>query len=386
MEVAQRNDAATTRSGELSAEDLRDLELRIQKQFASREGQFTLDIAFSAKPGITIVFGASGAGKTTLLNCIAGITGPDSGQITVARQTFFDNQRKINVPVQRRGVGYVLQDLALFPHMTAEENIRYGLVSWSVEERKRRSDAMLESFRISHLRTRRPREISGGERQRVALARTLVTNPCILLLDEPLAALDAATKSKIIEDLRVWNETHSIPILYVTHSRAEVFALGGRVLLLDKGQVIADGVPHEVMTVPRQETIAQLVGFENIFDVTVVSLREDRGTMTCRLTNNGLELETPLVKAEINAKLRVGIAAGDILLASSRPNALSAQNIIPGKIISLAQRDMIIVAKVDCGVEMETHLTLAARDALYLQPGQPVWLVIKTHSCHLMSV
>ena len=270
--------------------------------------------------------------------------------------------------------------------MTAEENICYGLASGTAVERKRRSDAMLESFRISHLRTRKPREISGGERQRVALARTLVTNPCLLLLDEPLAALDAATKSKIIEDLRVWNETHSIPILYVTHSRAEVFALGERVLLLDKGQVIADGVPHEVMTAPRQETVAQLVGFENIFDVTVVSLREDRGTMTCRLTNNGLELETPLVKAEINAKLRVGIAAGDILLASSRPTGLSAQNIIPGKMISLAQRDMIIVAKVDCGVEMETHLTLAARDALHLQPGQPVWLVIKTHSCHLMSV
>jgi molybdate transport system ATP-binding protein len=387
MEVAQRSEEIATDKPApgFFAAGVRDLELQIRKQFASREGQFTLDIAFTAKPEITIVFGASGAGKTTLLNCIAGLARPDSGKIAVARRIFFDSNNKINIAVQQRSVGYVLQDLALFPHMTAEENIWYGLASLSASERNRRSDAMLESFRISHLRVRKPREISGGERQRVALARTLVTDPCVLLLDEPLAALDAATKSKIIEDLRVWNETHHIPILYVTHSRTEVFALGERVLVLERGRVIADGVPHQVMTVPRQETVAQLVGFENIFHATVNSIHEDRGTMICCLADCDLELETPLVHAEVGSKLRIGIGAGDILLAASLPNGLSARNIIPGKMVSLAQRDVIVVARVDCGLEMEVHLTLAARDALHLQPGQPVWLVIKTHSCHLMA-
>jgi len=207
----------------------------------------------------------------------------------------------------------------------------------------------------------------------------------VLLLDEPLAALDAAIKSKIVDDLRAWNESHQIPILYVTHSREEVFALGERVIVLQNGKVIAQGTPHEVMTAPRQETIAVLAGFENIFDAHVTAIHEDRGTMTCLIAGSNVQLETPLVRADVGSALRVGIRAGDILLASIEPAGLSARNVIPGRVISLAQRDVIVVAKVNCGVELEVHLTLAARDSLQLQPGREVWLVIKTHSCHLMA-
>lgn len=360
------------------------LEIRISKQLASEEQLFKLDMAFTAQPGISILFGASGAGKTTLLDCIAGLKTPDSGRIATDGKTLFDSARDINLATQHRKIGYVLQDLALFPHFTAEQNICYGLSKLPAAKQQDLCTAILESFRIAHLRKRKPREISGGERQRVALARTLVTDPCVLLLDEPLAALDAPTKSKIIEDLRSWNEAHRVPVLYVTHSRDEVFALGERVLLLEKGQIVGDGVPHQVMTAPRLETMASLAGFENIFDVEVAALHEDRGTMTCRLTGNGLELETPLVKAAVGTVLRVGIQAGDVLLATSHPEGLSARNIMAGRIVSLTQRDVIVVVKVNCGVEMEVHLTLAARDALHLQPGQPVWLIVKTHSCHLM--
>jgi molybdate transport system ATP-binding protein len=253
------------------------------------------------------------------------------------------------------------------------------------KEKRLRTDAILRSFRISHVRTRKPAEISGGERQRVALARALVTDPWILLLDEPLAALDVATKSKIVDDLRAWNQLQQIPVLYVTHSREEVFALGERVLVLESGRVIAQGTPHEVMTAPLQETVAQLAGFENIFDATVVAAHADRGTMTCRIAGSNLELETPLVRADVGSVLRIGIRAGDILLAAVEPTGLSARNVIPGRVTSVAQRDVIVVTKVDCGVEMEVHLTLAARDSLQLHPGLDVWLVIKTHSCHLMA-
>jgi len=235
------------------------------------------------------------------------------------------------------------------------------------------------------LRKRRPREISGGERQRVALARSLVTDPCILLLDEPLAALDAATKSRILDDLRAWNEAHRIPILYVTHSREEVFALGNQVLIVERGRILAQGSPHQVMGAPRQETIAHLAGFENIFDATVDAAHEDRGTMTCRLVPGNVQLETPLVRLETGAPLRVGIRAGDILLATTHPEGLSARNLLSGRIISLARRDVIVAARVDVGVEMEVHLTLAARDALQLVPELEVWLIVKTHSCHLMA-
>lgn len=359
------------------------LSAQIRKRFADGH-DFELRADFSVPAGITILFGSSGAGKTTLLDCIAGLTPPDSGRIAIGERVFFGDGQ--NLPVQQRRIGYVFQDLALFPHLSAQKNIQFGLAGVDMRERCQRTNAIMESFRISHLRVRRPEEISGGERQRVALARALVTNPCTLLLDEPLAALDAPTKTKIIEDLRSWNQSHRIPILYVTHSREEVFALGERVLVLEGGKIIAQGTPHEVMGAPRQETVAQLAGFENILNVSAVVAHEDRGTMSCKIANADVELEAPLVRAQTGTGLRVGIRAGDILLATVRPSGLSARNVLPGRVVSLVQRDVIVVTRVDCGVDLEVHLTLAARDSLQLAVGREVWLVVKTHSCHLMAV
>ncbi|MGO9978264.1 MAG: molybdenum ABC transporter ATP-binding protein [Candidatus Sulfotelmatobacter sp.] len=360
----------------------------IRKRFASTEREFSLDVEFNAGPGFTILFGPSGAGKTTLLDCVAGLATPDAGRISIGERILFDANTSVQVPVARRGLGYVLQDLALFSHLTVEQNTEYGLAHLPRSARKQRATAMLQEFRIDHLRQQLPAKISGGERQRVALARALVTDPCILLLDEPLAALDASTKARIIDDLRRWNQVHRIPILYVTHSREEVTALGERVLVMDQGRIIAQGTPHEVLRTPLQETVAQLAGFENIFDAIVESVHEDRGTMTCRLpgeTGSSVLLETPLIRAEAGSRLRVGIRAGDILLAIAKPVGLSARNVIAGRLVSLERRDMIISARVDCGVEMEVYLTLAARDALQLEADREVWLVIKTHSCHLMK-
>jgi molybdate transport system ATP-binding protein len=369
------------------------LSAAMRKSFPSAEREFSLEVNFNAAPGFNILFGASGSGKTTFLDCVAGLVTPDAGRIAVGERVLFDASTGMNVRVAKRGVGYVLQDLALFPHLTLEQNTEYGLAHLPRPARKQRAAVMLQEFRIDHLRQRRPAEISGGERQRVALARALVTDPCVLLLDEPLAALDAATKAKILDDLRRWNQAHRIPILYVTHSREEVLALGEWVLVMEQGRIIAQGTPHEVLSAPLQETVAQLAGFENIFDATVESVHEDRGTMVCRIMTCRppadkpgifVLLETPLIRAEQGSRMRVGIRAGDILLAISKPEGLSARNVIAGRIVSVERRDMIISARVDCGVEMEVYLTLAARDALQLEAGREVWLVIKTHSCHLM--
>jgi molybdate transport system ATP-binding protein len=366
----------------------RNLAARVRKTFARPEREFTLDAECTAEPGFSVVFGPSGSGKTTLLDCIAGLAAPDQGRIAAGERVLFDAALRIDIPTAQRNIGYVLQDLALFPHLTVEQNTDYGLSHMPRQARRDRSTAILHEFRIDHLRSRGPAEISGGERQRVALARSLVTDPCVLLLDEPLSALDAPTKLKIIEDLRLWNEAHGIPILYVTHNRDEVFAVGERVLVLDEGRLIAQGRPHEVLSAPLQETVAQLAGFENIFDAEVESVHADRGTLTCRLINeaskSSVVLETPIIRTQIGGRLRVGIRAGDILLAVIKPEGLSAQNVIPGRLVSLEPRDMIIFAKVDCGVEMWVQLTLAARDSLRLNASQQVWLVIKTHSCHLM--
>jgi molybdate transport system ATP-binding protein len=364
-----------------------DLEVRIRKRFPNPEGTFNLNVHFRALAGFTILFGASGAGKTTLLDCIAGLSDPDEGRIVVGGEDLYDSEKKRNVAAWKRRVGYVHQELALFPHLTAEENIAYGLRSLSATERTSRCREILARFRLDRLRDRRPAQISGGERQRVALARALVTEPRALLLDEPLAALDRPTKSSLVADLRKWNQDHRIPILFVTHNGEEVFALGDEVIMLDAGRIVAQGRPHEVMRAPRLETVAHLSGFENIFDATVVALHEDRGTMTCQLGKDAVELETPLVRAEVGSRLRVGVRAGDLLLATESPRGLSARNVLPGTIHRLELRDVIIAAMVDCGdTEFEVHLTLAARDALQLGPGKSVWVVVKTHSCHLMGL
>ncbi len=364
-----------------------ELEVRIRKRFPNPEGSFNLNVHFRALAGFMILFGASGAGKTTLLDCIAGLTDPDDGRIAVGGEELYDSEKKRNIAAWKRRIGYVHQDLALFPHLTAGENVAYGLRTLSAAERTTRSREILEAFRIADLRERRPAQISGGERQRVALARALVTEPRALLLDEPLAALDRPTKSSLVGDLRRWNQHHRVPILFVTHNGDEVFALGDEVIVLDAGRIVAQGRPHDVMRAPQVETVAHLSGFENIFDATVLALHEDRGTMTCQLATGKVELETPLVRAAVGSRLRVGVRAGDLLLATEKPRGLSARNVLPGTIQRLEQRDVIIAATVDCGgVEFEVHLTLAARDALQLDSGKSVWVVVKTHSCHLMGM
>ena len=188
-----------------------------------------------------------------------------------------------------------------------------------------------------------------------------------------------------MKDLRIWNELHRVPILYVTHSREEVFALGEGVLFIEGGKLLSQGTPHEVLETPRQETVAQLAGFENIFDVTVSEIHERQGTMTCQVGGSRVHLEAPLTRAALGAEIRLAIRAGDILLAAAPPQALSARNVIAGKLTSLAQRDFMVIAQVDCGVIFEVHLTPGARDSLQLKAGREVWLVIKTHSCHLLQ-
>jgi molybdate transport system ATP-binding protein len=356
------------------------LQVSLRHEFATG---FFLHLDFSIPPGITMLFGPSGAGKSTVLDCIAGLLRPQEGHIAMAGRALFDSRKGIDVPVSRRGIGYVFQTLALFPHLNVEANLQYGMHGIPASERRRRMDAMLEAFRIGHLRKQLPRNLSGGERQRVALARSLVTNPCALLLDEPLTALDALTKSRIIADLRAWNDARRIPVLYVTHDRQELFALGERVLAIAEGRLVAAGTPQELLRAPRHEVLAQLAGFENIFDVSIVARDESRGTMTCRI-EPGILLEVPLSTESAGDFVRLGIHAGDILLADRKPEGLSARNLLPGRISRLERRDVTMVAEVNCGVPFLAHLTPGAQESLHLEPGAEVWLIVKTYSCHLL--
>ena len=356
----------------------------VRKRVSSPDSSFHLDIDFSFPPGITIIFGPSGAGKTTLLDCIAGLTSPDSGSILLGDQIFFDPMANINLSPGNRRIGYVFQDLGLFPHMTVEGNVQYGIADLAPAERKRRTDEVLESFHIASLATSYPAKLSGGERQRVALARALVSEPGVLLLDEPLSGLDAAIKTRIINDLCERNSSRPIPILYVTHSRNEVFALGEHILVLKRGRVLASGTPQEVMNAPRHEAVAQLAGFENVFDADVIATDERFGVMICRISGTENLLEVPLAHCDCGERVRIAVRAGDILLARERPKAISTRNIFPGKVVSLRRHDYLMEAVVDTGSLFRTHLTLGSSDLLQLADGSSVWVLIKTHSCCLL--
>lgn len=356
-------------------------------------GAFVLDVAFELPAGITILFGASGAGKTTLLNCLAGLLKPESGSLAVDGRVLYDSGAAIDVPVQQRRVAYLFQQLALFPHLTVLQNVEYGLAELERRERGLRAQALLERFGIAGLSGRRPNEISGGERQRAALARALVREPKYLLLDEPLTALDAATKGAIIDDLRRWNGERQVPVLYVTHDRSEVFGLGEHLLVLDQGRIAAAGTPYEVLEEPRREFIASLAGFENLLRARVESEHPEAGTMTVSL-EAGVTLECPLHRGELGMAVRVGIRAGDIMVSLARPEGLSARNILPATIRSLRRMDVLIEAYTEATgtapavgaspVAFRVHLTGGAVDALQLREGQQIYLVIKTHSCRVM--
>jgi molybdate transport system ATP-binding protein len=347
--------------------------------------QFALDVSFSAPPGITILFGASGSGKTTVLRTVAGLARPDSGRIAIGDTTLFDRAAGVDVPVQERRVGYVFQQLALFPHMSIADNIEYGLHRVHVRERQERVAAIASSFRITGVLHRRPGQASGGERQRAALARALVTDPSLLLLDEPLSGLDQPIQSRIIEDLRRWNGEHRIPVLYVTHTHREVFALGERVVVLESGRVLASGAPHDVLEQPPHESLATPAGFENVFDGTVVDRRSAAGTMSCRLSADDVELEVPLSTAQVGTTVRIAIRAGDILVANQEPRGLSARNILRGRLLHVRREGATMIASVDAGRPFIVHLTPAAFDALGLVAGAPLWLIIKTYSCRIVS-
>jgi molybdate transport system ATP-binding protein len=346
---------------------------------------FSLDVDIEVPAGITILFGPSGSGKSTILRSIAGLSRPDTGRIALGDALLFDSAQRVDLPPQRRRVGVVFQQLALFPHLSVAGNIGYGLHRLPALEREARLLAIAASFHITGILHRRPAQISGGERQRTALARTLVTEPAALLLDEPLTALDHRIQSQIIEDLRRWNEARRIPVLYVTHAHREVYALGERAIVLDHGKVVATGTPHEVLDDPGRGVIAELSGFENLLAGSVVSRRQEVGTMSVRLDGSTLALDVPLTATPSDERVTVAIRAGDILVANIAPAGISARNILEGRIADLRRQGPTVVASVHAGIPFVVHLTPASVDDLNLQSGSRVWLIIKTYSCRIAA-
>lgn len=351
---------------------------------------FVLDVEFAAPPGVTILFGASGSGKTQTLLSVAGLTRPDEGLITVQGETLFDSSRNFSLPVSRRRVGYVFQSLALFPHMTAQVNVEFAAHDLPRRERREKAAALLERFGVGHTAARRPREISGGEAQRVALARALASEPRMLLLDEPLSALDEPVKLSIMSDLREMNRRLNLPVLYVTHSRDEALALGERALVFERGRIIAEGEPHEVFGSPASLGVARLAGVENIFEGVVESRDESAGTMTVGLSRDegaaSCSVEVPLGRAGVGGRVTIAVRSGDVLLATEEPRGLSARNVLRGRVSAVERRSSETLVRVECGgVVWATSVTRRSLEELSVEVGREVWLAFKTYSCRIFD-
>ena len=214
------------------------LHVDVKKRFGDRRHPaFLLDVEFSVTDGITVLVGASGSGKTTCLRLIAGVLTPDEGRISVGARTYFDSSRRVNLPIRRRRIGFVFQDYALFPHLTAEQNIAYGVKAGDRKTRYDKAREMLSLFHIEHTRRRFPSEMSGGEAQRVALARALASDPAIVLLDEPLSAVDVETRTRLLDEIEDAQRKANIPFIYVTHNEAEAERLGTHRVTLQGGRI-----------------------------------------------------------------------------------------------------------------------------------------------------
>jgi molybdate transport system ATP-binding protein len=237
---------------------------------------FTLDVAWAAGDEVVTLFGPSGAGKSLTLQCLAGLARPDRGRVVVNGRVFDDTARGVAMPPQARRLGYVFQGYALFPHLTVAENVAFGLRDRPRAERRRRAGAVLDRLGLAGLAGRHPRELSGGEQQRVALGRAIAPDPEVLLLDEPLSALDAPLRRQLRDELRALAVELRRTVVLVTHDLDEAYQLGDRLVLYEAGRVVQAGPKAEVLGRPASETVARLIGLRNIVRGTVVKAAPDR--------------------------------------------------------------------------------------------------------------
>ena len=358
----------------------------IEVDVEERLGAFHLDVRFKADAPIVGLFGRSGAGKTSVVNAIAGIGKPSRGLVRVNEVVLFDSARGIDVPPERRRVGYVFQDALLFPHLDVAGNLTYGERLRSAAERVIAQDRVIDLLGLGGLLRRKPRTLSGGEKQRVAIGRALLAQPRILLMDEPLAALDVARKAEILDYVERLRDELSIPIVYVSHSVAEVTRLADTVVVLSDGKCVAAGDVEEVMgrTDLRPATGRYEAG--SLVDTTV--LRHDDASELTVLAFDGGELVVPRLAAGVGDRVRARIRARDVSLALRRPEAISILNVMAGRVTSVSDGTGPIV-EVEVAVGAATfnaRISRRSREELRIDAGRDVFVLVKAVSFDQRSV
>jgi molybdate transport system ATP-binding protein len=349
------------------------LEVRLRHQFAG----FTLNVAFAApSPGVTVLFGPSGAGKSTIVAALAGLLRPDEGYIAIDGTPLLDTGARLNLPPEHRRLGLVFQEARLFPHLSVAANLRYGLRR--APPGPIREADILDLLGIAHLLPRRPHTLSGGERQRVAIGRALLSQPRLLLMDEPLASLDAARKSEILPYLLALKTALALPIVYVTHAPDEVFAIADTLVLLEAGQVQAAG-PLTDLTARGDLPLAARDDAGAVLSATIAEHHPARRLSL--LAAGQMRLWVPLIAAPIGTALRLRIPAREIILATTAPDGISLHNIVPGHVRAVTEdpsRHAALVELNTGGAVLLARITPDAVARLGLTPGAPVLALIKS--------
>jgi molybdate transport system ATP-binding protein len=342
-------------------------------------GSFGLAARFVSQPGVTALFGRSGSGKTTVVDIVGGLIRPDRGRISVDGEMLVDTEASVFVPKHRRRIGYVFQDSRLFPHLSVRQNLLYG--RWfSSANGGAAGDfgAVVELLGIGHLLERRPDSLSGGEKQRVAIGRALLARPRLLLMDEPLASLDEQRRAEILPYIERLRDGAGVPILYVSHSVAEVARLATTVVAMADGRVTAVGPVLDILP------LADAGGDAGSVLDAVVAHHDEAFHLTTLSTRAG-ELQVPRLAAAVGASVRAYIRARDVMLSLQPPQEISALNVLAGKVTDIApvntgggaQADV----RLDCGgAQVLARLTAKSVQRLALAPGRPVYAVIKSVS------
>ena len=285
------------------------LSVDIEKNYPGFRLQSTLEVADNQ---LLVILGPSGSGKSLTLQSIAGLIKPDRGKIILQNSVFFDQDKGINLTTQERKVGYIFQNYALFPHLSVVENIGYGLRRLKVQQRKEIVDELVELLRLKGHENKYPSQISGGQQQRVAIARALAVKPRILLLDEPFSALDNIIRHKIRTDVLRLKEKLNIPMILVTHDLEEAYTLGDRLIVMEQGNILQEGVPQEIFSNPKTIQVAKFVGMRNIFQGHIVT--HDNSKLTSVVHWKDKYIITGYIDKEIGAKIALGIRPEEVML------------------------------------------------------------------------
>ena len=356
-------------------------------------GDFVLEIDLAVLPGqVLVLFGPSGSGKTTTLRAVAGLIKPQQGYIKLGERILCDSSSNTWVPSHLRKIGYLTQDNNLFPHLDVLGNIGYGISQSDKIVKNNTIDHYINMFNLLGLERRYPNELSGGQQQRVALARALATRPEALLLDEPFSSLDGELKRTLRVELRNILSVNNLPTILVTHDVEEALTLGDNVQVLDNGTSIAIGVPVDILGQPPKETVARLVGIENIIKMELSSRNVEDGVMVCRLSKDNdlntkdLSIEVPLGDLEVGDSLNIGIRASDIILGKARFPESSARNQILGSVREIELRPPGYRISLDCnGILLYCHITGSSKDEMDIRIGQKLWAIFKASSCFVVS-